>query len=118
MLFSVYYVCTWYRKTENISKILSSFFFYTNRFAELVRIISTHRHTRLLACFRFSTKKTEEKEKKRKTMMCRRRYCLLLLLGRTSERTGRVQQRREKLGRLAAVTEGEKVCVYVVVAIG
>ena len=66
MLFSVYYVCTWYRKTENISKILSSFFFYTNRFAELVRIISTHRHTRLLACFRFSTKKTEKQEKKKK----------------------------------------------------
>ena len=68
MLFSVYYVCTLYRKTENISKILSSFFFYKNRFAELVRIISTHRHTRLLACFRFSTKKNREARKKKEKL--------------------------------------------------
>jgi hypothetical protein len=61
----------------------------------------------------FQQKKTGKQEKKRKTMMCRRRYCLLLLLERTSERTGRVQQRREKLGRLVAATERKKsACIW------
>jgi hypothetical protein len=67
----------------------------------------THTHIRTTTgLFQFFNKKTEKQQKK--TTMCRRCYRLLLLLGRASEQTGRVKQRREKLGRLAAATERKK----------
>jgi hypothetical protein len=58
----------------------------------------------------FNKKKIEKQEKKKKNYDV---SAMLLLLGRTSERTRRVQQRREKLGRLAADTERKKsACMW------
>jgi hypothetical protein len=57
--------------------------------------------------FQFFNKKKTEKQKKNDDVST------TLLLGRASERTARVKQRREKLGRLAAATERKKsACMW------
>ncbi len=100
MYYFPFITCIHRRANMILSEILS----FMHTLLECGKITNTHIYiyARLLVCFSFSTKKKREAKK---TTMCRRLYCLLLLLGRASERTGRMKQRREKLGRLAAVTE-------------
>ena len=101
--------CVHCREKMILSEILS----FMHTLGECGKIANTHTHTRTTTgLFQFFKKKKTEKQKK--TMMCRRqRYCCCCCCSdeRASERTARVKQQREKLGRLAAATERKSLRV-------
>ena len=105
VLFSVYYVRTLQRKDE--------FVWNSIIYAYTCRMWQNSKHTYTHDCWFvsvFQEKKTE-KQRKNDDVSTTTLLLLLLLFGRASERTERVRQQREKLGRLAAATERKSLRV-------